>query len=242
MSTDVQEIAEDVYRISTYVEPANLVFNQFLIMAEQPLLWHCGHRQMFPATVEAVARVSPPERLRWLSFGHVEADEMGAMNHWLAAAPAAEVLQGSTGVLVSVTDLADRPPRALGDGEVLDLGGRRVQWIDTPHVPHGWDAGLIYEEVTGTLFVGDLFTAYGQVPASTDGDIVDPAIAAEDASHGSAITPTTGSTVRGLATWNPHALALMHGPAFTGDAVRALDALGHDYDRRMTAQLEQSNR
>jgi flavorubredoxin len=125
VNTDVDEIADDVYRISTYVEPADLVFNQFLIVAEQPLLWHCGHRRMFPAIAGALARVLPPERLRWLSFGHVEADEMGAMNSWLAAAPAAQVVQGNTGVLVSVTDLADREPRAVRDGEVLDLGGRR---------------------------------------------------------------------------------------------------------------------
>lgn len=235
MDTDVHEIAEDLYRISTYVEPANLVFNQFLILAEQPMLWHCGHRQMFPDIAEAVAQILPPQRLRWLSFGHVEADEMGAMNRWLAAAPAAEVVQGSTGVLVSVTDLADRPPRALGDGEVLDLGGRRVHWIDTPHVPHGWDAGLIYEEVTGTLFTGDLFTAYGQVPFSTEADIVGPAVTAEDASHSSAITPSTGPTIRHLATWRPRTLALMHGPAFTGDAAGALHALADDYERRLTA-------
>jgi flavorubredoxin len=237
VTTDVHEIAEDVYRVSTYVERANLVFNQFLIMAEQPLLWHCGHRQMFPAIVEAVERILPPQRLRWLSFGHVEADEMGAMNRWLAAAPAAEVVQGSTGVLVSVTDLADRIPRTLHDGEMLDLGGRRVRWIDTPHVPHGWDAGLIYEEVTGTLFTGDLFTAYGQPTVSTDGDIVGPAIEAEDTSHSTAITPTTGPTVREMANWKPQTLALMHGPAFTGDAAGALQALGDDYERRMTAQI-----
>lgn len=236
MNTDVHEIAENVYRVSTYTEPADLVFNQFLIVAEQPLLWHCGHRRMFPALVEAVARVLPPQRLRWLSFGHVEADEMGAMNRWLAAAPAAEVVQGSTGVLVSVTDLADRAPRALRDGAVLDLGGRRVRWIDTPHVPHGWDAGLIYEEVTGTLFTGDLFTAYGQVPVSTEGDIVGPAIEAEDASHATALTPTTGPIVRDMANWEPRTLALMHGPAFTGDAAAALEALADDYERRRAAQ------
>ncbi|HVW41884.1 MAG TPA: hypothetical protein VHC18_11105 [Amycolatopsis sp.] len=235
MSTDVHEIAENVYRISTYAEPANLVFNQYLILAEQPLLWHCGLRQMFPAVAEAVARVVPVERLRWVSFGHVEADEMGAMNSWLAAAPAAEVVQGSTGVLVSVTDLADRQPRALRSGEVLDLGGRRVHWIDTPHVPHGWDAGVIYEEVTGTLFVGDLFTAYGPNGASTDSDIVGPAVATEDATHASAVTPTSGATVRALATWQPRTLALMHGPAFTGDTAGALTALGDDYDRRLAA-------
>jgi flavorubredoxin len=119
---------------------------------------------------------------------------------------------------------------------VLDLGGRRVRWIDTPHVPHGWDAGLIYEEVTGTLFTGDLFTAYGRVPASTDADIVGPAADAEDAGHATAITPATGSVVRDLATRQPHTLALMHGPAFTGDATAALHALGDDYDRRLGAQ------
>ncbi|HJQ46144.1 MAG TPA: hypothetical protein VJ870_07460 [Amycolatopsis sp.] len=238
MNTDVQEIAEDVYRVSTYVEPANLVFNQYLILAEEPLLWHCGLRQLFPAVAEAVARVMPLQRLRWVSFGHVEADEMGAMNSWLAAAPTAEVVQGTTGVLVSVTDLADRPPRALRSGEVLDLGGRRVHWIDTPHVPHGWDAGLIYEEVTGALFIGDLFTAFGQTPAGSDADIVGPAVAAEDATRASAITPASGSTVRGLATWQPRTLALMHGPAFTGDCVGAVNALADDYDRRMARAAE----
>lgn len=240
MSTKVDEIADGVFRISTYVEPADLVFNQFLIVAEQPLLWHCGHRRKFAAIAGAVARVLPPERLRWLSFGHVEADEMGAMNSWLAAAPAAQVVQGSTGVLVSVADLADRDPRALHDGEVLDLGGRRVRWIDTPHVPHGWDAGLIYEEVTGVLFAGDLFTAYGQVAAKTESDIVGPAVAAEDASRASAITPRTASTVRNLATCKPRTLALMHGSAFTGDAAGALGALADDYERRLTAQVARS--
>lgn len=237
MSTEVHEIAEDVYRVSTFVEPANLVFNQYLILAEQPMLWHCGHRQMFPGTAEAVARVVPLEQVRWVSFGHVEADEMGAMNQWLAAAPGAEVVQGSTGVLVSVTDLADRPPRPLRDGEVLDLGGKRVHWIDTPHVPHGWDAGLIYEEVTGTLFVGDLFTALGQTAVDTDGDIVGPAVATEDVFRASAITPTSGATVRGLAGWEPRTLALMHGPAFTGDTAAALTALGQDYDRRLAESV-----
>ena len=233
MMTDLHEIAEDVYRISTFVEPANLVVNQFLIVAEQPLLWHCGHRQLFPSVVEALGRVLRPEQLRWVSFGHVEADELGAMNHWLGAAPAAEVVQGSTGVLVSVNDLADRPPRALADGEVLDLGGKRVRWIDTPHVPHGWDAGLIYEETTRTLFVGDLFTTTGRVSASTDGDVVTPAIATEDVGGASAVTPTSGPTLRRLASYGATMMALMHGPAFTGDIPSALDALADDFDRRL---------
>lgn len=237
MTTETSEVADGVYRISTFVEPADLVFNQFLVMADQPLLWHCGHRQLFPQVAEAVRRIVPVDRLRWLSFGHVEADEMGGMNHWLGAAPGAEVVQGSTGVLVSINDLADRPPRALGSGEVLDLGGKRVRWIDTPHVPHGWDAGLIYEETTETLFVGDLFTTTGRVPVSTDGDIVTPAIATEDRGRASAVTPTSGSTVRGLAAFGSTTMALMHGPVFTGDIPAALDALADDFDRRLRVQL-----
>jgi len=236
VTTETNEVADGVYRISTFVEPADLVFNQFLVMADQPLLWHCGHRQLFPQVAEAVGRITPVDRLRWLSFGHVEADEMGAMNHWLGAALDAEVVQGNTGVLVSVNDLADRPPRALTDGETLDLGGKRVRWIDTPHVPHGWDAGLIYEETTETLFVGDLFTTNGRVSASTDGDIVTPAVATEDRGRASAVTPTSGSTVRGLATYGATTMALMHGPAFTGDIPFALEALADDFDRRLRTQ------
>ncbi|MDA8281971.1 MAG: MBL fold metallo-hydrolase [Actinomycetota bacterium] len=233
MRTEFHEIAEDVFRFSTYVEQADLVFNQFLIVAEQPLLWHCGHRQLFPSVLEALGRVLPPSQLRWISFGHVEADELGAMNHWLGAAAQAEVVQGSTGVLVSVNDLADRPPRALPDGEVLDLGSKRVRWIDTPHVPHGWDAGLIYEETTRTLFVGDLFTMTGRVPVSTDGDIVTPAIATEDLGRASAVTPASGPTLRRLVSFGATRMALMHGPVFSGDLPSALGALADDFDRRL---------
>lgn len=235
VGTELTEIAEDIYRISTYVEPADLVFNQFLIVAEQPFLWHCGHRQLFPSVLETLGRVLPPEELRWVSFGHVEADELGAMNHWLGVAGRAEVVQGSTGVLVSVNDLADRPPRALRDGEVLDLGGKRVRWIDTPHVPHGWDAGLIYEETTRTLFAGDLFTMAGRVPARAEGDIVTPAIATEDSGGASAVTPASGPTLRRLASVGATTMALMHSPAFSGDVPSALGALADDFDRRLRA-------
>ena len=155
------------------------------------------------------------------------------MNHWLGAARQAEVVQGSTGVLVSVSDLADRPPRALRDGEVLDLGGRWVRWIDTPHVPHGWDAGLIYEETTRTLFAGNLFTMTGRVPVSTDGDIVTPAVATEDLGRASALTPASGATLRRLASYGATRMALMHGPVFDGDVPSALGALADDFDRRL---------
>ena len=135
------------------------MFNQFLINAEEPLLFQTGLRSLFPLASATVERVIPIERLRWITFGHVEADECGSMNSWLTAAPQAQVAHGAIRCIVSVNDLADRPPRPLQDGEVIDLGGKRVRRIETRHVPHGWDAGVFFEETTGTLLCGDLFTA-----------------------------------------------------------------------------------
>ncbi|MFC7718555.1 oxygen-binding di-iron domain-containing protein [Nonomuraea recticatena] len=142
------------------------MFNQYLVDAEEPLLFHTGLRGLFPLVSAAVERVMPVERLRWVTFGHLEADECGSMNSWLAAAPHAQIAHGALGCLVSVNDLADRPPRPLADGEVMDLGGKRMRRIETPHVPHGWDAGLFFEETTGTLLCGDLFTSMGSPPRS----------------------------------------------------------------------------
>ena len=159
-------------------------------------------RGLFPLVSAGVAKVLPPESIRWISFGHVEADESGSMNEWLALAPAAEVVQGMIGCMVSIGDLADRPPKAMADGETLDIGGHVVQWFDTPHVPHSWDAGLLYEKTTGTLFCSDLFTHLGNPPALTDGDIVGPAIAAEESFHFTSLTPSTGATMRRLAAQN----------------------------------------
>jgi flavorubredoxin len=171
--------------------------------------------------------------LRWITFGHYEADECGAMNEWLAVAPQAQVAHGQTGCLVSLNDMADRAPRVLADGETIDLGsGKRVRYIDTPHTPHGWDAGVLYEESTQTLMCGDLFTQLGNGPALTDGDIVGPAIAAEDLFKYSSLNPNMGTTIRGLSKLAPRTLALMHGPSFTGDGAAALHALADDYDRR----------
>src|SRR5262249_17420925 len=144
------------------------------------LLFHAGYRRMFPLAVDALARIVPPERLRWLSFGHVEADECGAMNEWLAAAPHAEGAYGALGCMVSLNDMARRPPRVPAAGEALELGGKRVRYFDTPHVPHGWEAGVLYEETTQTLLCGDLFTHVGNGPALTESDVVGPALAAED--------------------------------------------------------------
>jgi flavorubredoxin len=237
METTVNEIADGIYRLSTHVPaiapPAGFTFNQFLIDAEQPLLFHCGPRAMFPAVSAAVAKVLPVERLRWIAFGHLESDECGAMNAWLAAAPQALVAHGAIGCMVSLNDLADRPPRSLADGETIDLGGKRVRHIDTPHVPHGWDARVLYEETTGTLFCGDLLTHLGDGPALTAADVIGPAIAAEDAFRATSLTPGTAPTIRRLAALKPKTLAIMHGSSFNGDTAGALEALADDYARRL---------
>ena len=235
METKVNEIADGVYRLSTLTDavPGGFTFNQFLVRGEQPLLFHAGLRGLFPSVSGAVATVMPVEQLRWISFGHWEADESGAMNLWLEAAPRAEVAVGTIGTMLSGNDQADRPPRSLAQGEVLDLGGKRVRWIDTPHVPHGWDAGLLFEETTGTLLCGDLFTHAGDGPATTDGDIVGPAAALEDMMSATSLTPRTAPVIRGLADLRPNTLGLMHGSSFTGDCAAALRALADDYDVRL---------
>jgi flavorubredoxin len=236
MTTTLDEVADGIYRISTFVPevapPAGFAFNQYLVLGDEPLLFHTGQRTLFPAISEAVARLIPLDRLRWIGFGHVEADECGAMNLWLAASPKAEIVHGETGCDVSLNDLADRAPRKLADGETIDLGGKSVRYIDTPHTPHGWEAGLLYEETTGTLLCGDLFTQTGRTAALTTGDIVGPAAAAEDMFRFSSLHPEMGATIRRLAGLAPRTLALMHGPAYSGDGAAALRALADDYDRR----------
>jgi flavorubredoxin len=243
METRIGEIGDGIYRLSTYAPqvapPAGLTYNVFLILGDEPLLFHTGKRRMFPDLSAALARVLPLERLRWIGFGHYESDECGAMNEWLAMAPRAEIAHGQTACRVSLNDVADRTPRTLADGEVLDLGGKRVRYLDTPHIPHGWEAGVLYEESTGTLLCGDLFTQLGNAPALTTGDIVGPAIAAEDLFRFSTLHPSTGRTIRRLATLAPRMLALMHGPAFTGDGAAALRSLADDYDRRIRAEMAQ---
>jgi flavorubredoxin len=245
MQTKIDEVADGVYRLSTFAPevepPLGLIFNQFLIVGDDPLLFHTGPRRMFPLVHAAVGRLIEPGRLRWITFGHYEADECGAMNEWLAAAPRAEVAHGLTACFVSLNDVADRAPRALKDGETIDLGaGKRVRYLDTPHVPHGWEAGVLFEESTRTLLCGDLFTQYGDGPALTEADIVGPAIAAEDLAHFSSLHPSMGATIRRLATLGPRRLALMHGPTFVGDCAEALGALGDDFDRRVRAALDQT--
>jgi flavorubredoxin len=212
--------------------PGGFTFNQFLVDGDEPLLFHTGPKGLFDPVSAAVNTVCPVESLRWVSFGHWEADESGALNLWMAAAPQAELAVGSIGTMLSGNDQAMRPPRPLADGEVLELGSKRVRWIDTPHVPHGWDAGLLFEETTGTLLCGDLFTQTGDRPTTTD-DIVGPAIALEDAMRATSLTPRTPHTIRRLADLRPATLALMHGPSFSGDAASALEALAADYKMRL---------
>ncbi len=258
MTTRIDEITDGIHRISTFVPeiaaPAGFTFNQYLVEAEEPLLFHCGPRAMFPPVKAALETVMPASALRWISFGHVESDECGAMNLWLEAAPQAQVVHGATACLVSLNDLADRPPRMLADGEVLDLGGRRVRWIDTPHVPHAWESGLMFEEVTGTLFTGDLFTHLGDGAAITRESIVPAAIAAEEAFHSTSLAPAIGGTIRRLAALQPKRLAVMHGRCFEGcearesvfakehggggDCAAELNALADYYEGALSAALK----
>jgi flavorubredoxin len=238
METRVDEIADGIYRFSTYVPdigPTGFTFNQFLVNADQPLLFHTGLRALFPVVSAAVASVVSLAKLRWITFGHLEADECGSMNEWLAAAPNSQVAHPLMGCLVSVNDLADREPRPLGPDEVIDLGGRRVRNIDTPHVPHGWDAHVLYEETTGTMLSGDLLSHVGKGPAITSDDIFQAAVQTEDMFQSTCVTPRTAPTIRALADLQPKTLAIMHGSSYNGDCGQALLALAADCERRMTA-------
>jgi flavorubredoxin len=233
MNTTVHEIAPRIYRLSTCVSeaaPGGFTFNQFLIDADEPMLFHTGPRRMFGGVSEALTSLIPIERLRWIGFGHVESDECGATNLLLAAAPQAQVAHGALGCMVSLDDLCDRAPRALADGAVVDLGGKRVHHIDTPHVPHNWESRVLFEETTGTLFCGDLFTHTGNGPALTDGDIVAPALAAEELFHATALSPLTGRTIRRLAALQPRTLAPMHGSSKQTGCSQALEQLADAYD------------
>lgn len=222
---NIHEIAPNIYRISTFapdVSPEGFTFNQFLVVADEPLLFHTGSRGLFPLVAEAVSSIMPIEKLRWLSFGHVEADECGSMNMWLNAAPKSQVAFGGLGCFVSLNDLCDRPPRPLADGEVLDLGGKRVRQISTPHVPHGWEAQVLFEETTRTLLCGDLMTQIGRSAPITNSDLVEAALRAERLFRGTTPGPTAARTLQSLAELSPERLAIMHGASFEGDGRRAL--------------------
>ncbi len=237
METRVTEVADGIHQLSTHIAEANFGFNQYVVGGDEPLLFHTGMRGVFPLVSAAASSVLPLDSLRWITFGHVEADECGSMNEWLAAAPQATVAQSQIGCMVSIGDLSDRAPRPLADGELLDIGGHRLRWIDTPHVPHGWEAGILFDETTGTLLCGDLFTRYGDYAATTDDDIVTPALEADQSDDfGSwALSPATAPTLRRLAELPITTIAPMHGSAFTGDGPAALLALAGHVEERISA-------
>ncbi|MGW5751885.1 MBL fold metallo-hydrolase [Nocardia rhamnosiphila] len=236
MDIRTDEIADGVYRFSTFVPevgPSGFTFNQFFVDAAEPLLFHTGMRALFPSVSAAIARIRPVADLRWITFGHVEADESGAMNLFLDAAPYAQVAHGAVGCQVSLDDLADRRPRRLADGEIIDLGDRRIQHFDTPHAPHNWEARVLYEESTGVLFCGDLMTQLGDGPALTGTDLVGPAEVAEDVFHATSLGPAVPATLHRLAGLRPTTLAVMHGSSFTGDGSTALRDLAMVYENRL---------
>lgn len=238
METKVDEIADRIYRLATFVPGVagvGLTFNQFLIDADEPLLFHCGQRALFPSVSAAASRVIDLQRLRWITFSHVESDECGSMNDWLAAAPTATAAHGRVGCNIWLNDTAIRPPRALADGERLDLGGKTVRRIDTPHLPHCWDAGLIFEETTCTLFTSDLFTQLGEPAAVTDRDVAGAAVEVEKILPFTSLTPNAAPTVRKLAALAPRTLAIMHGSSFSGDGATMLSRLADYYADQLRA-------
>lgn len=227
--TNVHEIADGIYRINTPVVipgGGGFSFNQYLIVDGEPLLFHTGPRKMFPLVRPAVASVMPVERLRHLAFSHVEADECGSLNEWLAVAPQAAPLCGTVAAMVSVNDLADRPARALADGETLALGKHSLRWFDTPHLPHGWECGFLMEERTKTLLCGDLFTQGGaDHPPITESDILGPSEAFRHEMDYFSHTKNARAMLERLASAGPTTLACMHGSAWQGDGATLLRSL-----------------
>lgn len=239
MQTKVDEIAPRIYRLSTFIPevapPKGFTFNQFLIDADEPMLIHTGMKPLFPLVLGAVKRVIEPSRLKWIGYSHAEGDECGSVNEWLAAAPNAQAAHGALGCALWLNDMADRRPRALAEGERLDLGGATVRYLDTPNVPHNVDAGLLFEEKTGTLFCSDLFAHVGDTPAVTGDGVLEPAIEADRLFPFTPLTPTVGPALRRLAGLAPKTLAIMHGASYRGDGRAALESLAGYYEGRLAA-------
>ena len=223
--TNVHEIASGIYRINTPVPlpGSEFSFNQYLVVDDEPLLFHTGLRQLFPLVREAVESVMPVARLRYIGFSHFEADECGSLNQWLALAPEAVPVCSTVAALVSVGDQADRAPRALVDGETLALGKHTMRWLDTPHLPHGWESGLMFDTSTGTFFCGDLFTqpGKGEMPL-TQSDILGPSEDFRQPMDYFSHTPKTGEMLERIAALRPTTLACMHGSAWQGDGAALL--------------------
>ena len=233
--TNTHEIAEGIYRINTPVQLGGGVgfsFNQYLIIDDEPLLFHTGPRKMFPLVREAVASLLPVEDLRYISFSHVEADECGSLNEWLAVSPKALPLCGTVAAMVSVNDIADRAPRALSDGETVSLGTHTVRWLDTPHLPHAWECGYLMEEKTRTLLCGDLFTQGGSdLPPITELDILGPSEAFRHQMDYYSHTQNARELLEKLASTEPTTLACMHGSAWRGDGAKLLRALADELSK-----------
>ena len=236
MNTTVDEIAAGIFRISTWIPDITedgFTFNQFLLTGDEPFLFHTGMRALFPLVSEAISRVIPIKELRWISFGHLEADECGAVNMMLDAAPSAEVIHGPLAIMLSLSDMCDRPPVAAPGSGVHDIGGHRMRFIATPHIPHNWEAGIWFDETTGTLLAGDLFAHVGKPPALVESDVVEPAIIAEEIFHATGLTPALVPTLHQLAELNPDTLAMMHGASFRGDGAAQLRSLADGYAAMM---------
>jgi flavorubredoxin len=221
--TNVTEIADGLFRVSTPVPPevvpGGLTFNQFLLVDDAPLLFHTGPRRFFPLTLDAVRSVLPPERLRWIGFSHVEADECGALNNWLAVAPDAQPLCSRLAALVSVSDIADRPPHGLADGQTVQLGRRTLRWIDAPHLPHAMECGYLHDETDGNLLCGDLFAQLGATVSpltESSAAIWEPSEAARQVFRYAPLRDPGGIVDR-LARLEPRLLACMHGTSYRGD-------------------------
>jgi flavorubredoxin len=231
MNSTVTEIAPDVYRISTFHPGFQIQFNQFLIKDEEPFLMHTGFKKMFPITRDAVASILDPATVRWLGFSHFEPDECGAMNEWLAVAPQAQAVCSFVGTAVMMDDFAERPARPLNDGEVLPIGRQRLRFLATPHFPHGWDAGLFFEETQRTLLCSDLFFQPGDPAPLTESSLVDGARETIKAgmkgplAHDMPYTSYTDQAFQRLAELAPRTLAAMHGSSFRGDGGREVQGL-----------------
>lgn len=234
--TRVDEIADGIFRIHTpirFPDGTAFSFNQYLVRDDEPLLFHTGPRKLFPLVREAVATLLPVERLRHVGFSHVEADECGALNDWLAAAPQARPVCGRIAAMTSIEDLADRPPRALADGEALRTGTHTLRWLDAPHLPHAWECGFMIEEHTATLLCGDLFTqpGGGELPPLTTGDILGPSEAFRRTLDYYAHARNSRALLERLAHTAPRTLACMHGSAWSGDGAALLRALADALER-----------
>lgn len=226
--TSVAEIAQDVYRISTFIPENNIQMNQFLIRDEEPLLWHTGHRYLFDQVQEAVSKLIDVRKLRWIGLSHFEPDECGSLNEWLRLAPSSQAFCSIVGARVNMTDFAERPARPMQHDEVIETGNYRFMFLSTPHLPHGWDAGLLFEETNRTLFCSDVLHQNGDLEALTSTDVIAGARKNLELTQAGPMknylpyTSNTESQLNTLADLRPKTLAIMHGSSYNGDCGKTL--------------------